>query len=96
MESRPPRPEDIWDQFIDALDRAGQNGDAQGVRVPAFGSSVLAGRPFGELTRDDVRQLARIAGGFGRSEATILALWTDMRQRLRPQAPKKPRRPPRS
>jgi hypothetical protein len=57
----PTRPEDVWDKFIDALDRAGQAGGAQGVCVPAVATGTLAGRAFGTLTRDDVRQLARVA-----------------------------------
>ena len=93
---RPAGPEELWDQFIDGLDRAGQAGGAQGIRVPQFGAGELGGRPFGELTRDEVKRLARVAGALGRREGTILSLWEDMQRRLRPPAPKKPRRTPRS
>jgi len=88
----PARPEDLWDQFIDALDRAGQAGGAQGVRVPAIATGTLAGRAFGTLTRTDVRQLARIANAFGRRGDTVIILWEDTQRRLKPQPNPRPRR----
>jgi hypothetical protein len=93
---RPLRPEDLWDAFIDALDRAGQAGDAKDVRVPTFGSGALGGRAFGELTRHDVLRLARVASTLGRREATIVMIWDDMQRRSRPPRPSKARRTPRS
>jgi hypothetical protein len=93
---RPLGPEDVWDNFIDALDRAGQAGGPDGVRVPTFGTSSLGGRAFGELNRDDVQRLARLAGALGRREGTVTMIWEDMQRRRRPPAPKKPRRIPRS
>jgi hypothetical protein len=93
---RPAGPEELWDQFIDALDRAGQAGGAQGVCVPQFGAGELGGRTFGELTREEAKRLGRVASALGRREGTILAMWEDMQRRLRPPAPKKPRRMPRS
>jgi hypothetical protein len=82
---RPLRPEDMWDRFIDALDRAGQReGGADGVRVPeGLAAGVLAGRAFGELTRQDVEQLARVGKALARREDTLLTLWQDMQQRRR-------------
>lgn len=93
---RPAGPEELWDQFIDALDRAGQAGGAQGIRVPEVGAGALGGRTFGELTREEARRLARVASALGRREGTILTLWEDMQRRLRPPTPKKPRQTPRS
>lgn len=93
---RPPGPEELWDQFIDALDHAGRAGGAENIPVPQFGSGLLGGRPFGQLTRDDVKRLGRVASALGRRESTILALWDDMQRRLRPPARKKPRRISRS
>ena len=82
-DEKPISPERVWDQFIDALDRAGQAGGAQDVIVPTFASGGLGGRPFGELTRDDVKQLARVAGGLGRRDDIVVTLWNDMQQRKR-------------
>jgi hypothetical protein len=89
---RPPGREELWDQFVDAPDRAGQAGDARGICVPQFGAGVLGGRPFGELTREEAKRLARVASALGRREGTILGLWDDMQRRLRPPTRKKPRR----
>lgn len=83
-DAKPISREQVWDQFIDALDRAGQAGGAQDVIVPAFASGGLGGRPFGELTRDDVKQLGRVAGGLGRRDDIVVTLWNDMQQRKRP------------
>jgi len=83
MTGRPLGPEELWDRFVDALDRAGQAGGAQGVVVPTFGTGALGGRPFGELTRDDVKQLARVGGALGRRADTITTLWDDMQRKMR-------------
>ena len=83
MDERLPRPEEAWDQFIDALDRAGQAGSAAGVRVPMFATQGLGGKAFGELSRDDVKQLSRVASALGRRADTILTIWDDMQQRAR-------------
>jgi hypothetical protein len=83
MSERTPTPEEHWDRFIDALDRAGQADGAQGVRVPAFGTSALGGRAFGELTRAEAQQLARIANALGRRGDTVLTLWSDTQARMK-------------
>ena len=82
---RPQRPEDIWDRFIDALDHAGQReGGAHGILVPeGLAATAAAGRPFGDLTRQDIEQLARVGGALGRRGDTIVMLWQDMQQRRR-------------
>jgi hypothetical protein len=82
---RPQRPEEIWDRFIDALDNAGQReGGPHGILVPeGLAASATAGRPFGELARQDVAQLARLGSALGRRGDTILVLWQDMQQRRR-------------
>jgi hypothetical protein len=83
MDERLPRPEEVWDRFIDALDRAGQAGSAAGVRVPMFVTQALGGKAFGELSRDDVKQLSRVASAMGRRSDTILTMWDDMQRRTR-------------
>jgi hypothetical protein len=91
MDARPPRPEEIWDSFIDALDRAGQAGGAQGVIVPAIAVGPLAGRRFGDLSRKDAEHLARIAGAFGRRGETVMGLWQDTQRRLKGESSERPR-----
>lgn len=83
MDERLSRPEEAWDRFIDALDRAGQAGGAAGVRVPMFAAQALGGRAFGELSRDEVKQLSRVASALGRRSDTILTMWEDMQRRAR-------------
>jgi hypothetical protein len=80
---RPLGPEELWDRFIDALDRAGQAGSPAGVLVPTFASSGLAGKRFGDLSRDDVKALARVGSGLARRGDTILMIWDDMRRQAR-------------
>ena len=78
MDERFSRPEEAWDGFIDALDRAGHAGSAAGVRVPLFAAPALGGKAFGELSRDDVKQLSRVASALGRRADTIPTMWDDM------------------
>ena len=82
-EKRPARREELWDQFIDELDRAGQAGDASGVLIPADVDATMAGRRFGELTPIDVKALVRIASSLGRRSETINTLYTDKKRRLK-------------
>lgn len=84
----PRGPEQRWDEFIDALDRAGQAGGAQDVLVPDIGTGMLAGRRFGDLTRDDAKQLARVASALARRGETLMMLWEDTQRKLRPSAKK--------
>jgi hypothetical protein len=88
------RPEEAWDVFIDALDRAGQAGSCAGVLVPAFAARDVAGKKFSDLDRDAVKALARVASALGRRGDTIVTLWEDMRRRERgsPKVPGKDRR----
>jgi hypothetical protein len=94
MDERVSRPEEAWDRFIDALDRAGQAGSAAEVRVPMSAAQALGGKAFGELSRDDVKQLSRVASALGRRADTIVTIWDDMQRRARRllKAPKKRQR----
>jgi hypothetical protein len=83
MSTRAPGPEELWDRFIDAVDRAGQAGNPAGIIVPAFGTHELGGKRFGDLDREDVKRLARVAGALGRRGDTITTMWEDMRRRER-------------
>lgn len=80
---RPLGPEEIWDRFIDALDRAGQAGSAAAVVVPTFTASALGGKKFGDLSKDDVKALSRLAGTLGRRGETIATIWDDMQRKAR-------------
>jgi hypothetical protein len=78
---RQPQPQDIWDRFIDELDRQGQAGSARDVIIPAVGVDGVNGKRFGEITRMDVMSLSRIANSLGRRGETIKVLWEDMERK---------------
>jgi hypothetical protein len=82
---RLPQPQDVWDRFIDELDRQGQAGSARDVIVPAIGVDGVNGKRFGEITRVDVVNLSRIATSLGRRGETIKVLWEDMERKQKAQ-----------
>jgi hypothetical protein len=74
-----------WDAFIDALDRAGQAGSAASVEVPAVAGELAAGKRFGELTRLEVKHLARIANSLGRRADVVVVMWQDLQWKIKQQ-----------
>ena len=77
----PNTPHVMWDRFIDDLDRAGQNGSAANVPLPALAPDLPSGTRFGDLTREDLKNLARLANSLGRRGDVVTTLWTDMDRR---------------
>jgi hypothetical protein len=71
-------PHVLWDRFIDDLDRAGQGGSAAHVPVPALAPDLPSGTAFGDLTREDLKNLARLANSLGRRADVVTTLWQDM------------------
>ena len=67
-----------WDQFIDALDRAGQAGRVDDVEIPLLADVPAPGKRFGELTRAEVKQLARLGSSIGRRGDILEAMWQDL------------------
>ena len=80
-DQRITRPDEIWDRFVDALDQAGREGLAAAVTVPEQIQSAVAGKRFGDLTRLELRILARIGSDLGRRGETVVTLWEDMQRR---------------
>jgi hypothetical protein len=88
----PDSAREAWDTFIDALDRAGQAGSATAVPVPRrFAPDGAEGKTFGELQRDDLKALTRVAAALGRRADTVMIIWEDMR-RIARRPPKTPRK----
>jgi hypothetical protein len=89
-DSDQPRPrsrEELWDLFIDELDRRGQEGNAADVIIPAtLHPEAPSGKRFGELTRVDVATLAQIGGSLGRRGDIIKDMWLRTQQKLKAQA----------
>jgi hypothetical protein len=85
--ARPRSREELWDIFIDELDRSGQAGSAADVIVPAsLHPELPAGKRFGELTRIDITTLTQIASRLGRRGDDIKDIWQRMQQKLKAQA----------
>ena len=83
----------IWD----ALDRAGQAGNAADVLTPtALHPDAPSGKRFGKISRVEVGNLATIAQSFGRRGDAVMAMWRDTRRssdrnNVRPRVDKRPK-----
>lgn len=77
------QPEDIWDQFIDELDRRGQAGSAADVLIPSTLDS--SGKRFGDLSRDDIDNLSKMGSNMGRRGDVVKTIWEQTQQQLKQQ-----------
>ena len=77
------QPEDIWDRFIDDLDRQGQAGSAADVLTPSTLDS--SGKRFGDLSRDDIDNLSKIGSNMGRRGDVVRTIWEQTQQQLKQQ-----------
>lgn len=83
-QARPPAREEIWDRFIDELDRCGQAGTAADVLTPTtLHPEVPGGKRFGDLTRTDIDNLAKLAGNLGRRGDVVKGMWEQTQQQLK-------------
>ena len=77
------QPEDIWDRFIDELDRQGQAGSAADVLTPPTLDS--SGKRFGDLSREDIDTLSKIGSNMGRRGDVVKTIWEQTQQQLKQQ-----------
>jgi hypothetical protein len=78
--------EEVWDLFIDELDRCGQAGSAADVLTPStLDPSVPSGKRFGDLTRADIDNLSKTAGNLGRRGDVVKMLWEQTQKQLKQQ-----------
>jgi hypothetical protein len=78
--------EEIWDQFVDALDRSGQAGSAAVVLTPTtLHPDAPSGKRFGDLSRVEIDNLAKVAGNLGRRGDVVKAMWEQTQQQLKNQ-----------
>jgi hypothetical protein len=82
----PPSALEVWDLFIDELDRSGQAGSAADVLVPSLLADAPSGRRFGELTRIEIQALVALGGRLGRRGDIIKDIWTHTQQKIKAQA----------
>jgi hypothetical protein len=81
---RPPSREDIWDTFVDELDHAGQAGSAAHVLTPAdLHPEAPAAKRFGDLTRVEIDNLAKIGSTIGRRGDVVKDMWDRVQQQLK-------------
>ena len=81
---RPPDREEIWDRFIDELDRCGQAGSAADVLTPTtLDPDAPSGKRFGDLTRVDIDSLAKIASNLGRRGDVVKTMWEQTHGKLK-------------
>jgi len=78
---------EVWDAFIDELDRRGQAGSAADVFVPSMlHPDAPSGRRFSQLSRVEIDTLATIGARLGRRGDIIKDIWTHTQQKIKAQA----------
>ena len=71
-------------QRVDELDRLGQAGSAADVLTPTtLDPNATSGVRFGDLTRVDIDNLAKIAGNLGRRGDVVKTMWEQTQQQLK-------------
>jgi hypothetical protein len=84
--TRAQNPEEIWDRFIDELDRCGQAGSAADVLTPTtLHPDAPSGKRFGDLTRVDIDSIAKIGGNLGRRGDVVKMIWEQTQRMLKVQ-----------
>ena len=82
--SRPRSRQELWDEFIDELDRQGQAGSAADVVIPAsLHPEAPTGKRFGELTRIDIGTLTQIGNNLGRRADVVKDIWERTQKKLK-------------
>jgi hypothetical protein len=85
---------DIWDAFVDELDRFGQAGRAADVAIPSgLDPEAPAGTRFGELTTRDINTLVIIGNKLGRRGDIVKDIWRSTQQQRKARARAQRRRP---
>jgi hypothetical protein len=76
--------EEIWDEFVDELDRSGQAGTSADVLTPTtLHPEAPSGKRFGDLTRVEIDNLAKIAGNLGRRGDVVKEMWKQTQQAIK-------------
>jgi hypothetical protein len=87
---RGPTREDIWDRFVDELDRSGQAGSAADVITPTtLDPNAPSGKRFADLTLVEVKNLATIAVSLGRRGDVVTSMWQHTQRQLKPRPRKR-------
>ena len=88
--TRTPHPADVWDRFVDELDRRGQAGSAADVLTPTtLHADASSGRRFADLSRVEIDNLATSGRTLGRRGDVVKTMWEQTQQRLKPRKSRK-------
>ena len=83
---RSPDRVETWDLFVDELDRFGQAGSAANVLTPStLHPDAPSGKRFGDLSRMEIDNLAKIGSALGRRGDIVKTLWERTQQQLKQQ-----------
>jgi hypothetical protein len=86
IQRRSPDRVETWDLFVDELDRFGQAGSAADVLTPStLHPDAPSGKRFGDLSRMEIDNLAKIGSTLGRRGDIVKALWERTQQQIKQQ-----------
>ena len=86
IQRRSPDRVETWDLFVDELDRFGQAGSAANVLTPTtLHPDAPSGKRFGDLSRMEIDNLAKIGSALGRRGDIVKTLWERTQQQLKQQ-----------
>jgi hypothetical protein len=89
-QARSPHPQDVWDRFIDELDRRGQAGSAADVLTPtALHAHAPSGKRFADLSREEIDNLASIGSYLGRRGDVVKTIWEQTQRQIKPRRSRK-------
>ena len=69
------RLDQLWDLFMEWVEREAREGRAAEVVIPAFGANVGQGKRLAELTADEIVELAACAASVQRDARRLDMLW---------------------
>jgi hypothetical protein len=85
-QTRSLHPEQVWDRFVDELDRCGQAGSAADVLTPTtLDRAAPRSTRFADLNRMDIDNLAKLGSRLGRRGDIVREIWARTQHRRKPQ-----------
>jgi hypothetical protein len=85
-QTRSLHPEQVWDRFVDELDRCGQAGSAADVLTPTtLERNAPSSTRFADLKRVDIDNLAKLGGRLGRRGDIVRDIWERTQHKRKPQ-----------
>jgi hypothetical protein len=83
-QTRSLHPEQVWDRFVDELDRCGQAGSAADVLTPTtLERNAPSSTRFADLKRVDIDNLAKLGSSLGRRGDIVRDIWERTQQKCK-------------